>query len=169
MRTPKTLFENRWLSLKETEGYIFSHESRCQGNIVAILVYDSSKPDMVLGRYERCPAHFDGIQLASFTGGVEKGDVLATAVMEIKEEAGYDAKKEELIYLGTCRPSKSSDTVVHLVSWDANGKIQGEASGDGSEGEKDSYSKWIDKSVALSCQDPLMLVLLVRKDYVRNA
>lgn len=70
----QTLYANDFLSLKKRGNYIYSHESRSDGKLVAVLVYDSSRPDAVLGRYEICPAHDDpSPQLCAITGGVENG------------------------------------------------------------------------------------------------
>jgi len=35
----KTLCENDWVSLLDLNGYVYSHETRCNGVIVAILPY----------------------------------------------------------------------------------------------------------------------------------
>ena len=91
---PKVLYENKWLSLCEVDGYVYSHESRSNGRLVAILVIDSKKhPGQVYGRFEACPAHFDGRQLTSITGGVEKDDPMATAIMELEEEGSVKVKE----------------------------------------------------------------------------
>lgn len=158
----KELFHNKWLSLWDVDGYTFSHETRSNGNLVAILIFDSTKPDTYYGRYEICPAHDDGMELCSITGGVDGGDVVGTALHEIKEEAGFDAKKEELYVLGTVRPSKSADTVASLYAWDCKGQEQGEAVGDGSEGEKGAYCKPVTKNEAIMCKDPLMATMIAR-------
>ena len=109
-----TLYETAFLSLKRRENYIYAHESRSDGKLVAILVYDSSRPDVVLGRYKICPAHNDPQpQLCAITGGVEKGKrPNESAIEELCEEAGYSAKAAELESLGEVRPSKSADTWV---------------------------------------------------------
>ena len=60
-KVDKILYDNEWLQLKTTdEGYVYSHESRCNGHIVAMLVTDPSRKDPILGRYERTPAHHPG-------------------------------------------------------------------------------------------------------------
>lgn len=164
----KSLYENEWLSLRDTDGYIYSHETKGNGKKVAILVVDSDKPGKVIGRYENNNAHFDGLQLASITGTVEKDDPLSTAVMEVDEEAGYFIKEDDLIPLGTVKPSKSADTVCHLYVVDVAGKSQHEPEGDGSEGEQGAYVKWITAKEAVECKDPLMSVLLMRYNLLSN-
>ena len=137
------LYENHYLSLKKRGNYIYSHESRSNGKLVAILVYDSSRPDVVLGRYEICPAHGDtSPQLCAITGGVEKGKTpIESAITELREEAGYCADESELESLGFVRPSKSADTVTYLYAFDANGKTQHKVTGDGSFYERGAYCK----------------------------
>jgi hypothetical protein len=161
--TNKILHENKWVSLMETpDGYVYSRETRCAGEIVAVLVYSMGE-EMVLGRFERTPAHGPDIELCSITGGVEHGDPVATALHELKEEAGIDAVADELEHLGKVRPSKSADTWVHLFALDGTHKELGEAVGDGSAGEVDSYCKWITVEAAFACKDALMHSLLIRK------
>lgn len=166
----KTLYENEWLNLMETDdGYVYSHESRCNGQIVAILIYKHDDRDHIhiLGRFEDTPCHNEGkkdFKLVSFTGGVEKGQIRKTAIMEAMEEAGLEAKDDELKYLGYVRPSKSTDTFCYLFAIDASNKTLKEAKGDGSEGEKGAYTKWVSSQEALSSQDPLMVALCGRFD-----
>lgn len=166
MEKTKTLFSNPWLSLKDTNGYIFSHEQRSGGKAVAILVVDSNKPDRVLLRYETVPCHFDsenGPTIVSITGGRDGNDrPIDTCLKELEEEAGYKATEDEVQLLGVVRPSKSADTIIHLFVYDAAGKTQGEALGDGSDGEKDAYTKWGSIEDAINCKDPLMSTMIAR-------
>lgn len=159
----KELFQNKWLSLRQVENYIYSHESRSAGKLVAVLVIDSTLPGQVMGRFEDTPCHFDGLTLTSITGGVENDDPLTTAVHELKEEAGFDAHPIELVSLGTVMPSKSADTVVYLYLFDALGRQPGQAEGDGSEGEVGAYCKWVTEAEAIQCKCPLMVTMLARR------
>ena len=162
----QTLYANDFLSLKKRGNYIYSHESRSDGKLVAVLVYDSSRPDAVLGRYEICPAHDDpSPQLCAITGGVENGKTpIESAIRELREEAGYCADEMDLDPLGEVRPSKSADTQTYLYAFDANGKVQHEITGDGSEYERGSYCEWVSKKQAIWCKDPLMAVMITRKE-----
>src|SRR5262249_7831513 len=137
----KTLYETPFLSLKQRQNYIYVHESRSDGKLVALLVYDSSRPDVVLGRYEICPAHGDtSPQLAAITGGVEKGTTpVEAALKELWEEAGYGADAVDLEPLGEVCPSKAADTRMYLYAFDAYGKVQQAATGDGSAYEQGAY------------------------------
>jgi len=160
---PKELYHNKWLSLYQTGNYIYSHESRSNGKLVAVLVVDSTRPGKVFGRIELCPAHFDGFQLTSITGGVEHDDPVTTALHELDEEAGLKADKHDLIPLGTVRPSKSADTTVYLYMYDAKGQKPGEAKGDGSEGEQGAYCDWVSEADAINCKCPFMATMIARK------
>ncbi len=166
---------DEWLQLRKTpDGYTYAHEIRCHGQIVGVLVFrtdDEHKP--ILGRYERNPALRDmsvpmdyyniPVDLASITGGVEEGQCpCETAIMEIGEEAGYFVKEEQLIDLGTVRPSKGMDTTVHLFAVDVTGMEQGEAKGDSSQGEEDAHTGWISIDDAVACRDPLMATMIAR-------
>lgn len=164
----KELYHNKWLSLFQVGNYVYSHETRSNGHLVALLVVDSSKPGRVFGRMELCPAHFDGFQLTSITGGVEHDDPVTTALHELKEEAGYDGKAHELFSLGTARPSKSADTVVHFYLYDTKGKQPGEAIGDGSEGEKGAYCKWVSVEDAIHCKCPFMGTMIARWQLLKS-
>lgn len=156
----KQLFNNKWISLHDIDGYVFSHETRCNGNIVAVLGY---KGDKFLGRFENTPSHSDDIELCSLTGGIDKGNTpTQTAVIELEEEAGIKKEEKDFKSLGTVRPSKSSDTTVHLFAIDCNDVEIGEIKGDGSEGEKGSYCKWVTKEELINCKDPLVHTMLLR-------
>lgn len=157
------IFFNKWLSLWEDNGYVFSRETRCNGHIVAVLIFDTRRPGLYYGRMEITPAHSNNIELTSITGGVEpEKSPEETAVMEIEEEAGFFATTQELIPLGTVRPSKSADTVVHLFAWNARGQTPIKPQGDGSEGEKLSYCRWVSDAEMIWCKCPLVSAMLAR-------
>lgn len=165
---------DQWIELRKTpDGYTYAHEVRCEGIIVAVFGFRTDSDETpVLGRFERNPAHNVGKypdfydiphELASITGGLEPDMTPEeTAVLEMKEEGGYDITVDELHDLGTVRPSKGMDTVVHLYAVDLTGRHQGEAMGDGSQGEEDAYCDWISEEDALNCKDALMQVMMAR-------
>ena len=134
----KTLFKNEWVSLMSTpeengQGYIYAHETRCNGNIVAVLLYERiGKDGWKYGlREEKTPCWGDKAQLSSLTGGVEKGSTpAAAAVKEIMEEAGLVCVENDLKSLGNCRGTKSSDTLYHLFALDVSGLKQVEPTGE---------------------------------------
>jgi len=157
-----TLFDNPWLTLNKVvdpengvNGYVYSHEKRCNGKIVSILPYrkKDGKYEYLL-RKEITPCWSMDYRISSITGGVEKDDPIETAIHEIKEEAGYSVEIKELISLGICRGTKSSDTEYHLFGVDLTDKIKGEATGDGSELEKNASCFWSDSFVDV--EDPLV-------------
>lgn len=135
--TVETLYDNKWLSLKRkqtpTGPYIYSHETRCNGNIVAVILYKRMGRDAwEYGvRKEITPAWSDAPVLSSLTGGVDEGDTpIQAAIKEIKEEAGYTCEEKDLKSLGTCRGTKSCDTVYHLYALDVDGFKKGKETGD---------------------------------------
>lgn len=161
-KNDKLLYDNKWVSLYETpDGYVYSHQTMAGGDGVAILVYDLDTR-MYYGRFEKTPCHSNDIQLCSITGTVENNDPLGTAVMELMEEAGMEATSEELEVLGTCRPSKSSDTTMHLYAVNGTNKAFSEPKGDGTAGEIGAYCKWVSEEEAIQCKDPLMALLISR-------
>lgn len=170
----KTLFEDAWVSLKSVENddewgegsYTFSHETRCKGEIVAILPFRYEKDDSLtfLLRSEIVPCWGFDPCIVSITGGVEDNAPALTAMHELEEEAGLIVTPEELIPLGACRGTKSTDTVYHLFGVDATGKVRGEAKGDGSYLEKIAHCFW-SKNVH-DAVDPLVFTMLCRLMYL---
>lgn len=151
------------------DGYYYSHEIRCHGEIVSILPYMKGPDGSVsyLLREEVTPPwHIFDSQLSSITGGVDEGNSpLKTAKIELLEETGYSAEESEFTYLGSTRGSKSSDTVYHYFTVCLNGKTRGEASGDGSSMEKLAKCVWydsIEKAV-----DPLVYVAFYKMNAIR--
>lgn len=160
----KILYSGKWLSIIERDGwYVFSQETNSKG-VVYILIVDREEEKPILGRFEICPAHKDETQtLTSITGGINiKREPIKVAVEEIYEEAGYRVSPEQLVSLGKVNLTKSSDTIGHLYVVDVTGLERGEAPGDGSFGEIDSYCDWISISEAIWCKCPVFSTLLLR-------
>jgi len=165
-----TLFSTDWVELKQVvcparnvKGYDYLHESRCNGKIVVLLPFrrTKSKTEYLL-RKEVTPCWSMQQVISSITGGYEKSKgIKGTAVMELEEEAGYEVKEKDLIPLGTCRGTKSSDTTYHLFGIDLTGidKTTG-AEGDGSELEKQATCEWM--SNLNKCEDPMAYVAYTR-------
>jgi 8-oxo-dGTP pyrophosphatase MutT (NUDIX family) len=149
-------------------GYFYSHESRCNGKIIAILPYkivpEQLNKVQLLIRNEVTPCWGTQRFLSSITGGFEGGDPRDTAILEMKEEAGYDIGANELISLGTSFASKSADTVYYLYSVNLTKKTQGTATTDGSTLEKKATCVWMPYQELLNhqVQDPQVYVLLTR-------
>lgn len=173
----KKLCGNKWVELREmvdpdkgVKGYVYSHETRCDGHIVTILPYRTDpKGNLteVMVRMEVTPCWVMKPVMSSITGGVEKDDEgkldpLATAVLELHEEAGLKVDPSEIKSLGTCYGVKSSDTVYHLFAVDANDATEVKAEGDGSELEKKAWCEWVNPKKLIDAQDPLLTMLFVR-------
>ena len=149
----ETLYDNEWLSLKQikepkdgTYGYVYSHETRCNGNIITMLPYRyiGNKIQYLL-RNEITPCWKSNEHvISSITGGLEEDQTIYDcAKNELYEEAGYDVEKNDFRYFGKIYGIKSSDTYYHLFIIDlTNVNKTGDASGDGSEGEANAYCFW---------------------------
>lgn len=182
----KVLFNDPNLSILEAEGwYRYAHMSRTEkGQLVAVLVYkkDGDKVTEFLGRYENCPAHHDGLQLTSITGGVDHGSWHLPAVLqELEEEAGVpveycygdvqkalsnDNHMERLEYVGDCRISKQEDTLCHLYTFNATGIVLNASTGDGTQGEETAYCGWVQPYQLLNCKCPLPTLIAVRSGLI---
>lgn len=168
--TIETLHDNEWLSLRVVRepdrgvnGYVFSHESRCQGRIVAVLPYrDTPDGREYLVKSETTPCWSMDQELSAITGGYEGDDIAEDAVREMAEETGYVITRELLIPLGESYASKSSDTVYSLFSVDLTGRVAGEAVGDGSRLEAESPAVWLSASDLTTIRDPQVSVMLLR-------
>jgi len=149
----ETIAKTEWLSLRKmvdpdkgVGGYIYSHEDRCDGIIISILPYRvvDEKYEFLL-RNEVTPAWSMNQSISSITGGLEHGNLRETVVQEMAEEAGYEITKEDLIFLDKTRGTKSSDTIYYIYTVDLTGKEKTlDASGDGSELEKQAECFWSD-------------------------
>ena len=188
MKKIEVLHQNKWVSLlkmvwpeKNVSGYVYSHETRCNGHIISVLPFrrieissDYSIRNMeeirnrkfeFLLREEITPCwDVNRPALSSITGGVEKGlSPEEIAVEEIDEEAGYIVEESELIDLGTCRGTKSSDTIYHLFGIDLTGREKlGEAEGDGSELERLAQCVWYGSDRIGQAEDPFVYVSYYR-------
>ena len=174
--TQTTLFSNDWVELKEIKnpseginGYVYLHESRCDGKIIVLFPFRSKPNGMeYLLRKEVTPCWSMKQIISSITGGYEKSKgIKGTAVMELEEEAGYEITEDDLIGLGTCRGTKSCDTVYHLFAVDLTGKEKTtDAKGDGSELEAKAECVWL-KNLD-ECEDPMAYVACMRLNNVQE-
>lgn len=166
-----TLFENKWLSFREMvdknngiHGYSFIHEIRCEGKIVSILPYRKNGGKVeYLFRSEFTPCwSLTESKISSITGGCDHGTPLESALIELKEEAGYSKKAEDMVFLGNCHGTKSADTVYFLYTVDLTNDKMGEATGDGSELETKSHCYWTNADEIVKADDPLLPTSFVR-------
>lgn len=167
---------DKWVQLKSlvspedgVNGYTYSHESRCNGKIVAALPFrktaDGGQVEFLIRKEvtpcwnltDRCPS--------SITGGCESEDPREDIVRELKEEASIEVGVDDLIPLGTCRGTKSSDTVYFLYAVDMNGK-EGDFSGgegDGSELEGEAVNEWETLNFGVdNIHDPILGMMILR-------
>jgi len=163
------LFENEYLALIERDGYFFVREVRCNGVIVGMIPFRMFNGQVqYLARLEITPPHNDQPELCCITGGLEPEQTLEScAVTELYEESGYRIEKEELLFLGTVRPSKSSDTTVYLFSVDLTRQIQDLPKGDGTRWEQDASVRWLSREEAIQIKDPLHIAGLARVEQIK--
>ena len=171
----EVLYENQWLSLKKVvkpdvgiNGYVFSHASRCEGKIVSLLPFRYFEKEgnieiQFLIRKEITPCWGLQFEYSSITGGVENNDPVTTAIHEMAEEAGYEIKESDLLNLGECYGSKSSDSIYSLYGVNLTGKKKTlDASGDGSELEKSGTTEWKYLEDIMQYKDAQLFVSLSR-------
>lgn len=165
----KKLFSNDFISIceiiapaKGINGYSYLHESRCNGKIISILPYRKINDKIqYLLRKEITPCWGLNPLFSSITGG-DEGNIPQSAIRELKEEAGYTIDETELIDLGTCFGTKSTDTIYYLFSCDLTKKTKEIASGDGSYLEKIATVKWVLFDTILIVKDPLVSTICLR-------
>lgn len=170
----RELWSNNWVAVREViepdrgvKGYSYLFEKSCDGLKVVLLPYkinsDGSLRYML--RNEVTPCWGMKQVVSSITGGVEKGDVRGTAVLELKEEAGYECELNELVNLGTTYGTKSTDTIYHLFAVDVTGKERTKAIGDGSVLEAMAECMWGKDIDVIRCRDPQAAVAYLRLQY----
>ena len=169
----EVLYYNEWVSLhvvrrpeEGIHGYVYSHETRSSGLLVAVLGFRKS----LLGgheyllRREVTPCWGWGPplepSLSAVTGGWEGSNFYADAVRELREETGYAVGEEELIPLGASYASKSSDTIYNLFAVDLTGREPGELVPDGSVAPGDAV--WVSGPKLAEVEDPQVSVMYLR-------
>lgn len=159
----KILYTVPFLSLVERDGWYYFAQIPGSAGGVVILLYRTDSQLPILGRYEICPAHSDGLALTAIAGGIEKGDTpLETAIKEAYEEAGYRLQSRELTDLGRCNLSTNQDTLVYLFAADVTELRRYDAPGDGTRGEEGSYCDWITPTQAVQSKSAFMSALILR-------
>ncbi len=163
--TDAVLYQDEWLSIRRTPGgYVYTHEEKGNGNGVAVLAYNLAARQVV-GRYEECPPHRDGVALCALTGqmDVPGEDPFTAATRELAEESGIVVHPGELLSLGTVQNGKQTDTKMHLFVVDVGDRVLPEHPvGDGTRGEANAYCEWIPVGVAIGSKDPLLITLVAR-------
>ncbi|MEX3625108.1 NUDIX domain-containing protein [Viridibacillus arvi] len=178
MSKVEELFNSKWLTVNEKTldnggKYLYSSAEWCNSEGVSILPYKhvpvrswgNEKKPIFLGRCELCPAHSDEIELGAIMGGMDKeGEApVVTAWRELMEEGGIKVPIENIVYLGTSRPSKSSDNIMYLFAVDLDkGYEEVEATGDGTLVEEGGYGKWIGMDEMVFAKEPLLQTMWLR-------
>jgi 8-oxo-dGTP pyrophosphatase MutT (NUDIX family) len=165
--------ENRWLSLRLMKvpelginGYAYVHTIFSDGNCIAILPFkQEGGVFQVLLRKEVVPPWGLSPSLCSITGAWDDQTETfeQTALRELYEEAGFTADYDEIIFLGTCRGTKATDTTFHLYAVNVTGKTPVEAPGDGTFLEAQATTVWCTLEEATKdTPDPLVCTLVLR-------
>lgn len=154
----KIIYESEWISLVCRDGwYEFAHNKKSNGLGITVVVYDFSNPtdQKILARWEKTICHDPqhshyspkdyNLFLTSITGQIDKKGKSPKEIVlqELLEEAGIVASLDELEELGTCYPSKGSDSLYYLFAVNGSGKQLGVIKGDGTKGEEGSYVEWM--------------------------
>ena len=155
------------------DGYIYAHESACNGKKIAIMPYRRAGRDAweVLLRDEITPAWGMKPVLSSITGSMDNPDEspIEAARRELKEETGFTVDIKDIKSLGNCFGSKAMDTVYHLFSVDVTGKKPSKPSGDGSKLEAMAKNRFVKKISdktwvfdSYKTKDPIAAMLITR-------
>lgn len=173
------IFETDWLSVKQDDSYIYSHEKRCNGQIIAVVPYRLVTPTNFYGlsipykeflfRKEICPAwDLNGLKKTCVTGGHDQPLIVQTAVKEILEETGYEVDTRQLVSLGKCQGVKSCDTTYYLFTVNLTDiKPNGDACGDGSVHEKLAENYWAKENEFVNTDDPIVGMIYTRLKFYK--
>lgn len=167
----RLLFFNKWISLRMivapdrgVDGYVYMHETRCNGRIVLILPYrvreDGDYEYLIKSEVTPCWG-LNPVE-SGLTGGWEGGSPAADAARELEEESGYKVDKADLVWLGQCFACKAADTRYSLFSVDLTGKEAGVRVGDGSVLEDTANSVWMDANKIVDLEDAQLHVAFAR-------
>jgi 8-oxo-dGTP pyrophosphatase MutT (NUDIX family) len=167
----KILFKEEWLSIKQNNGYSYLHEEKCNGILMAFLPIKNVNGKLqYLMRREKCPAHGNEQEFCGIIGGYDDNTITIeeTALKELKEESGYSIDKIDLESLGWVWDSKVADTKVYLFSANVSHYIQGIATTDGTELEKNSSCEWVTLDKCMETKDSKVHVILNKMQYERS-
>lgn len=174
--TDEEVYHTPFVSLRKMTSeygtYYYSHETRCDGELVSILPFRFGHVQGPRGyeyeyllRKEITPCWSTMPILSSITGGIDEGSIpIDTAVKELLEESGYSVPKKRMIDLGQCFGTKSSSNTYYLYTVDLTGETQNKITGDGSKLESVATCEWVGWSDIIECLDPLVSVSFVRME-----
>jgi len=150
-----------------TGTFYYSHKVRSNGHDVAILPFRRTESGIeILLRKELTPAwEPSGFKTNAITGGIESGKTpKLAAIIEVREEGGYDVRESDLIDLGTIFISKIEDTIYHLFAVDVTDLQQKELDPD-SKLESMESCFWANEDLRYRIDDALVYVLMGRLNY----
>jgi 8-oxo-dGTP pyrophosphatase MutT (NUDIX family) len=169
------LFESEWCNVYRSDGWYYYASGPNSQGVCYLLPYVQRVPDYLIGtglfeisilaRYEITPAHHDGMQMTSITGGIPLDMTpREAAACEMLEEAGYTVTPEELVDLGTARLSKMTDTWAFLFAVNVTDRVAVDPPTDGSRGEQGAFVRWypLGAKELIWCKDPVMTTMLLR-------
>lgn len=165
----KKIAGNKWISIMTAsikqlgiQDYTYMHHNVANGKTVAVLPFRETDEgyEFLLMREIR-PMFSSAHMKCSLTGIDDEATPEDTAVKEIREEAGFEVTKDDLISLGTSLESKASDTIYHIYAVDVTGLEQLEATKDGGALEKHASYIWTSNPVEES-DDPLIGMMFAR-------
>lgn len=166
--------ENKWINLKcrkmsfggKTYDYIYSHETRCAGNIIIVLPTRKNIKGEIEYLLIREHNPLFGYNYTVITRGAEgtlEKDIRLQAEKELYEEAGFVLGVR---LVDTLTSIKSSDTKYWIFTAIADGALPNSVEGDGSIDELFTVKKWVDKSAAIKLlKDPIALAALTKVSY----
>ena len=151
-----------YAELRRVGLYYYAHFG--YGRAVAILPFRHTAADLeLLARLEVRPSHGAGMELGAITGRYDNPAIslLACAVKEVSEEAGYIVDPDTVIDLGETWDSKVTDSIYHLFAVDISDPAirRCEAVDVGPE---TGYPQWITPAEVSRTTDPILAMTYLR-------
>lgn len=142
----KIIFNNPAISIMEADKhgkpYIYSHDTYSSGRRVLILPYRKHLGGHeFLLRRELIPCWDQAADTCAVSTRVKDDNVEETIIKELMDLTGYDIAPSELMHLGLCMGSKTSDTVYELYTVDLSDRASEELPYHIVEGEHSFWGK----------------------------
>lgn len=140
----ETLFDNEWLTVKQTEGEWVYLETPPAVAVLPFRFNGNFGSVEFLVRFESIPTMGEGMQPWCISGGIaEHGSPEDAAVAELLEEGGFQVREQDLIDLGETWTRKDVSQPLRIFAVDVTDLEQSEPQGDGSEYEQEFELKWL--------------------------
>jgi 8-oxo-dGTP diphosphatase len=142
----KTIFETKWIKLKETErGFQFLERRGVDS--IAILLVRLNEGGFIEALIRKQPLWVNGTDDDLFacpiTGSIEEEETAReSAIREAFEEAGYVVDNSEVLDLGSYISATMMNETVHMFVADVTGKENVPPTGDGGYHESISHNDW---------------------------